>query len=153
MNSLSLRKRKWILKSFNNEDISFFKENFSLDEITSKLLSISNQKPNFSIAINRGQRKESNLFRFFYELYCLIIRVFYLLTNGVTVVSEVGSDTKSNNKYLDSICACEYEQICEKIIYLIENDNERKEIGMKGLDTIKKFPQSLFTKEILDNKI
>ena len=46
-----------------------------------------------------------------------IIRVFYLLTNGVTVVSEVGSDTKSNNKYLDAICACEYEQICEKIIY------------------------------------
>jgi len=82
-----------------------------------------------------------------------IIRVFYLLTNGITVVSEVGSDTKSNNKYLDSICACEYEQICEKIIYLIENDKERKEIGMKGLDTIKKFPQSLFTKEILDNKI
>ena len=82
-----------------------------------------------------------------------IIRVFYLLTNGVTVVSEVGSDTKSNNKYLDAICACEYEQICEKIIYLIKNDKERKEIGMKGLDTIKKFPQSLFTKEILDNKI
>ena len=27
-----------------------------------------------------------------------IIRDFYLLTNGVTVVSEVGSDTKSNNK-------------------------------------------------------
>ena len=44
MNSLSLRKRKWILKSFNNEDISFFKENFSLDEITSKLLSIRNIK-------------------------------------------------------------------------------------------------------------
>ena len=81
-----------------------------------------------------------------------IIRVFYLLTNGVTVVSEVGSDTKSNNKYLDSICSCEYEQICERIIHLLKNHKERKEIGMKGLDTIKKFPQSLFTKEILDNK-
>ena len=45
--------------------------------VISKLLSISNQKPSFSIAINRGQRKESNLFRIFYELYCLIIRVFY----------------------------------------------------------------------------
>ena len=44
MNSLSLRKIKWILKKFNNEDISFFKENFSLDEITSKLLSIRNIK-------------------------------------------------------------------------------------------------------------
>ena len=45
--------------------------------IISKLLAISKQKPSFSIAINRGQRKESNLFRIFYELYCLIIRVFY----------------------------------------------------------------------------
>ena len=81
-----------------------------------------------------------------------IIRVFYLLTNGVTVVSEVGSDTKSNNKYLDSICSCEYEQICERIIHLLKNHKERKEIGMKGLDTIKKFPQSLFTKQILDYK-
>ena len=45
--------------------------------VISKLLSISKQKPSFSIAINRGQRKESGLFKFFYELYCLIIRVFY----------------------------------------------------------------------------
>ena len=36
---------------------------------------------------------------------------------------------------------------------ILAGDKERKEIGMKGLDTIKKFPQSLFTKEILDNKI
>ncbi len=44
MNSLSLRKRKWILKSYNNEDVSLFKDQFSLDEITSRLLSIRNIK-------------------------------------------------------------------------------------------------------------
>ena len=46
-------------------------------KVISKLLSINKEKPNFSIAINRGQRKESILFRFFYEIYCLMIRVFY----------------------------------------------------------------------------
>ena len=40
MNSLSLSGKNWVLKKFNEEDIIFLKENFSLDEITSKLLSI-----------------------------------------------------------------------------------------------------------------
>ena len=40
MNSISVSGKNWILKRFNNEDLDFIKENFSLDEITSKLLSI-----------------------------------------------------------------------------------------------------------------
>ena len=44
MNSLSLSGKNWILKKYNQEDLSFMKENFSLDEITSKLLSIRNIK-------------------------------------------------------------------------------------------------------------
>ena len=40
MNSLSLSGKSWILRSFNKEDLIFIKDNYSLDEITSKLLSI-----------------------------------------------------------------------------------------------------------------
>ena len=40
MSALSISGKSWILKDYNQEDISFFKDNFSLDEITSKLLSI-----------------------------------------------------------------------------------------------------------------
>ena len=40
MNSISLSGKNWILKKYNQEDLIFIKENFSLDEITSKLLSI-----------------------------------------------------------------------------------------------------------------
>ena len=40
MNSTSLTGKKWIYREFNNDDIVFYKENFFLDEITSKLLSI-----------------------------------------------------------------------------------------------------------------
>ena len=40
MNSLSISGKNWILKKYNQNNLSFIKENFSLDEITSKLLSI-----------------------------------------------------------------------------------------------------------------
>ncbi len=40
MKTLSISGKNWILKEYNPDDIVFFKENFSLDEITSKLLSI-----------------------------------------------------------------------------------------------------------------
>jgi single-stranded-DNA-specific exonuclease len=40
MNSLSVSGKNWILKKYNQEDLTFIKENFFLDEITSKLLSI-----------------------------------------------------------------------------------------------------------------
>ena len=46
MSSLSLSGKNWILKKYNEDDILFIKENFSLDEITSKLLSIRNIKKN-----------------------------------------------------------------------------------------------------------
>ncbi|MDC3157247.1 single-stranded-DNA-specific exonuclease RecJ [Candidatus Pelagibacter bacterium] len=44
MNSLSVGGKSWILKNYNQAYLSFIKENFSLDEITSKLLSIRNIK-------------------------------------------------------------------------------------------------------------
>ena len=40
MNSLSLSGKEWILKKYSKEDLTFIKENFSLDEITSKLILI-----------------------------------------------------------------------------------------------------------------
>ena len=40
MSALSVGGKNWILKKYNQEEISFLKNNFFLDEITSKLLSI-----------------------------------------------------------------------------------------------------------------
>ena len=40
MNAYSVSGRNWILKKYNQEEQMFFKDNFSLDEITSKLLAI-----------------------------------------------------------------------------------------------------------------
>ena len=44
MNSVSVSGKSWILKKYNQEDLNFIKETFSLDEMTSKLLSIRNVK-------------------------------------------------------------------------------------------------------------
>ena len=44
MNSLSISGKNWILKKYNQDEISFFKDNFSLDETISKLLSIRKVK-------------------------------------------------------------------------------------------------------------
>ena len=46
MNSLSISGKNWVLKKYSQEDLSFLKENFYLDEITSKLLSIRKIKKN-----------------------------------------------------------------------------------------------------------
>ena len=40
MSTLSISGKNWILKKFNQEELLYLKDNFSLDEITSKLLSI-----------------------------------------------------------------------------------------------------------------
>ena len=79
-----------------------------------------------------------------------IVRVFYLLSNSIPVISEVGSDTKFNNDFLDLICKSTYENIEKNIIYLLENDKKRIEVGENGLIAIKKFPQIKFTEQILN---
>ena len=79
-----------------------------------------------------------------------IVRVFYLLSNSIPVISEVGSDTKFNNDFLDLICKSTYENIEKNIIYLLENDKKRIELGEMGLNAIKKFPQIKFTEQILN---
>ena len=44
MNSVSVTGKNWILKEFDQEKIIFLKDNFSLDEITAKLLALRNIK-------------------------------------------------------------------------------------------------------------
>ena len=44
MNSLSVSGKNWILKKYKQEDLTYIKDNFSLDEITSKLLLLRNIK-------------------------------------------------------------------------------------------------------------
>ena len=44
MISNSVSNKNWVFKNYNEQDVVFYKENYSLDELTSKLLSIRNIK-------------------------------------------------------------------------------------------------------------
>ena len=44
MISNSVSNKNWIFKKYDEQDVIFYKENYSLDELTSKLLSIRNIK-------------------------------------------------------------------------------------------------------------
>ena len=75
MNTLSVSGKNWILKKFNQTEISYLKENFYLDEIVAKLLSIRNiKKEDININVDNNvltikgkkemdkERKDSNYY-------------------------------------------------------------------------------------------
>ena len=81
-----------------------------------------------------------------------IVRIFYLLTNAIPIVSEVDENTKLNNNYLKGIKGSNYEYVEKNILSLLENEKERKLIGLNGFNIIKKYPQINFTKSILNSE-
>ena len=46
MKAVSVSGKNWIFRKFNEDDINFLKDNYFLDEITSKLLSVRNVNKN-----------------------------------------------------------------------------------------------------------
>ena len=52
MNEASVTGRKWIYKKFNSKDVDFIKDNFFLDDVTSKLVAIKK--------INKGPKSVIN---------------------------------------------------------------------------------------------
>ena len=81
-----------------------------------------------------------------------IVRIFYLLINSIPIVSEVDENTKLNNNYLKGIKSSSYEDIEKNILNLLENEKERKLIGLNGFNIIKNYPQTNFTKSILNSE-
>lgn len=79
-----------------------------------------------------------------------IVRVFYLLTNSVAVVGEVNPATSINSMYLEGIYPAKYEDLLSKCIELIANDRLRHEVEMAALQSIIKFPQKEFIRELID---
>ena len=79
-----------------------------------------------------------------------IIRVFYLMTNGVPVVAEYDDKTKINNNFLMGIKTAPYNDLVEMIVHLVNSEKEREKLGHNGLLEIKKYPQEQFTKKILN---
>jgi SAM-dependent methyltransferase len=77
-----------------------------------------------------------------------IVRISYLLSNGICVVSESGQDLSENN-YKDCVKLCNYENIFQTCLNLLNNEKEREELSVKGRNYMKSFLQE----DIINNLI
>lgn len=78
-----------------------------------------------------------------------IVRVSYLLTNGIPVIAELNPTTSIDPLYKDAFAHAPYEEFAQFCIELMKNRSVVDAIGRKGQQIIKNYPQALFTKAAL----
>lgn len=79
-----------------------------------------------------------------------IVRVHYLLSNEVAVVSETNPTTLIPAMYRDAIASVPYHHIADECVRLVRDDVARKELQQRALRTISRFPQREFTRQLID---
>lgn len=78
-----------------------------------------------------------------------IVRVHYLLSNSVAVVSEVNPSTSMPDAYRDAVAGVPYEGIADECLRLVRDVDARKALEHRGFSVISQFPQTEFTKAVL----
>lgn len=78
-----------------------------------------------------------------------IIRVFYLLINGISVVGEVNASSFIDPIYLDGIRAAPYEDLASACTQLAQDKTLRDQLRNKAVKTISQYPQKDFTAKLL----
>ena len=79
-----------------------------------------------------------------------IVRVFYLLTNAIAVVGEVNDSTSIDTMCREGIYAAKYEDLVDGCIKLVKDDTYRQKIKNNAINSIMRFPQKEFTREVID---
>jgi hypothetical protein len=78
-----------------------------------------------------------------------IVRVHYLLSNSVAVVSEVNASTSIPDGYREAVAGVPYESIPDECVRLVRDDVARKALEETGFNVISRLPQTAFTKALL----
>lgn len=78
-----------------------------------------------------------------------IVRVHYLLSNGVAVVSEVNPTTSMPDEYRHAVAGAPYESIADECEYLVRDDIARRAQEERGYNIISSYPQTKFTRALL----
>jgi hypothetical protein len=78
-----------------------------------------------------------------------VVRVFYLLTNGIPVVGEVGANTFIEPRFAEGVAAALYENLAEECERLVNDTTARESLAERALQAIKHSPQRVFTAAIL----
>lgn len=78
-----------------------------------------------------------------------IVRVFYLLHNEAAVVAEINETTHIEDFWRQSIPGTSYNHLVDLVIELLDNEPRRKKVEAIGLENIMKFPQHIYTAQLL----
>ncbi len=81
------------------------------------------------------------------------VRVFYLMTNAIAVVGEVGPTTSIDAMCKAGIYATDYDGLVEGCMDLVYLDSQREKVQQAAFDSISKYPQSAYTAQVLGLKI
>jgi hypothetical protein len=79
-----------------------------------------------------------------------IVRIFYLMSNSKAILTEMSPDTDMNNIYIDGFYYAGYDHIAESCNLMLQNPNMLEELEKKSFELIRSFPQSQFTKVMLE---
>ncbi|MEI8034039.1 MAG: hypothetical protein WCH96_01020 [Betaproteobacteria bacterium] len=80
-----------------------------------------------------------------------IVRVFYLLTNAVAVVSEVNESTSIDENYKAGIKGVPYEALIENCMAVINKPSLLQALQNAAFTCIQKYPQKYWTEEVLSS--
>lgn len=78
-----------------------------------------------------------------------IIRCFYLMSNGIAVVSEENPHAPIHQTYRNGVVAARYEQLVDACVILCNNEallNQQRQLAM---DTIRQYPQTHILQTLL----
>jgi len=77
-----------------------------------------------------------------------IVRLHYLLNNGVAIVPEIGIEEEVDPNYLNCLVGVPYEGLVDRCIWLNENPDELLNLREKALSEFKKIPQVEYMQEL-----
>ena len=79
-----------------------------------------------------------------------VVRVFYLMSNSVAVVSELNDTTSMDAMYREGICGVPYRALIENCISLVADAVLRHKLELNALKTLSRYPQKYFTQQMLE---
>lgn len=75
------------------------------------------------------------------------IRVFYPISNGIPVLSEVNPDQIEKNVLTEAVCGVPYEKLATKAIELCRSPDALEQLSISAFKTIQSAPQHRYTAE------
>lgn len=79
-----------------------------------------------------------------------IIRLFYLASNSIPILSENNSTTKQEAQWCDAIPSATYHNLVDECFHMIHSETQLCTIGADIHSRISEFPQRIFTEKALE---